>query len=384
MTDEFKAKKEAKEPDEPTQGDIEYADIKVIGVGGGGTNAVNRMIQHGITGVKFIAVNTDAQHLNMASEVAQKIHIGKKQTKYRGAGGDPEVGRQAAEESHDELEKVVTGADMVFITAGMGGGTGTGAAPIIAEIAKKREILTIGIVTHPFEFEGPRRSRVAKEGIENMKNAVDTLIVIHNDRLLESEGEEKPLGIEESFRRADDVLRQGVQGISELITVTGLVNLDFADVRSIMSEGGAALMAVGTASGKDRALQAARAATTNSLLNLTIDGATGILLNVTGDSSMTLQEVKQAAQIIREAADPNANLIFGAVIDEKMGDTLRITVIATRPGRRSTATLHANVPQPQRRTEEADSKPRVESRRSDVGADLDTPTFVRKHYQSNS
>jgi cell division protein FtsZ len=303
-----------------------YADIKVIGIGGGGNNAVNRMIEEGLAGVHFVAVNTDAQSLD-TSLTDTRLQIGKKLTRGLGAGGDPEVGRQAAEESREEIAKMIDRADMVFITAGLGGGTGTGAAPIIADIAKKQHALTIGVVTKPFTFEGRQREYTADEGIERLKNAVDTLIVIHNDRLLKIV--DKRSGLQEAFRVADDVLRQGIQGISELITIPGLINLDFADVKTIMAEGGAALMAVGSASGEDRARKAAQQAITSELLDVTINGARGILFNVTGGPDMSLHEINQAAEIIRETADPNVNLIFGAVVDEAMGDSLRITVIAT-------------------------------------------------------
>jgi cell division protein FtsZ len=303
-----------------------FAQIKVIGVGGGGSNAVNRMIDEGLTGVEFLAVNTDAQAL-LLSDAPTRVRIGDKLTRGLGAGGDPEVGRKAAEESSDELYHVLDGSDMVFITAGIGGGTGTGAAPVIAKVAKEVGALTIGVVTRPFTFEGSHRSRTALDGIELLKEQVDTLIVIPNDRLLQIV--DKKANLQDAFRVADDVLRQGIQGISELITVPGLINLDFADVRTIMSEGGAALMAVGKASGDDRAREAAEAAISSQLLDVTIDGARGILFNVTGGSDMTLFEVNEAAAIIKETAHPDVNLIFGAVVDPSMGDELRLTVIAT-------------------------------------------------------
>jgi cell division protein FtsZ len=303
-----------------------FAQIKVIGVGGGGSNAVNRMIDEGLSGVEFLAVNTDAQAL-LLSEAPMRVRIGDKLTRGLGAGGDPEMGRKAAEESSDELYQVLDGADMVFITAGIGGGTGTGAAPIIAKVAKEVGALTIGVVTRPFTFEGSHRSRTAQAGIELLKEQVDTLIVIPNDRLLQIV--DKRANLQDAFSVADDVLRQGIQGISELITVPGLINLDFADVRTIMSEGGAALMAVGRASGEERARQAAESAISSQLLDVTIDGARGILFNVTGGSDMTLFEVNEAAAIIKETAHPDVNLIFGAVVDPDMGEELRITVIAT-------------------------------------------------------
>lgn len=303
-----------------------FAQIKVVGVGGGGGNAVNRMIEAGLGGVEFIAVNTDAQAL-VTQKARVRVRIGDKLTRGLGAGGNPEVGKKAAEESSDELYEVLRGADMVFITAGMGGGTGTGAAPIVAQVAKELGALTIGVVTKPFMFEGNRRNQSAEAGIEDLKSKVDTLIVIPNDRLLQVV--DKRASLQESFRLADDVLRQGIQGISELITVPGLINLDFADVRTIMSEGGAALMAVGTATGEDRARKAAEAAVSSSLLDVTIDGARGILFNVTGGPDMSLFEVNEAAAIIKETAHPDVNLIFGAVVDENMRDQIRITVIAT-------------------------------------------------------
>jgi cell division protein FtsZ len=318
-----------------------FARIKVLGLGGGGSNAVNRMIREGIQGVEFVAINTDAQAL-MLSEAPQRIHIGEKLTKGLGAGGNPEIGRKAAEESNDELYEVVRGADMVFLTAGMGGGTGTGAAPVAANIAREIGALAIGVVTRPFTFEGTKRRQVANEGIEKLKEEVDTLIVIPNDRLLQIA--DKRASLQDAFRMADDVLRQGIQGISELITVPGLINLDFADVRSIMSEGGAALMAMGQASGENRASEAARQAISSELLDVTIDGARGILFNVTGGPDLTLYEVNEAAEIIRETAHPEANIIFGAVIDEGMTDKIRITVVAT--GFDTTATSPTSRRQP--------------------------------------
>ncbi len=302
------------------------AQIKVIGVGGGGGNAVNRMIQEGIQGVEFIVVNTDAQAL-MLSEAPIRVRIGDKLTKGLGSGGDPKIGEQAAEESTEELKEVLKGADMIFITAGLGGGTGTGAAPVIARLARETGALTIGVVTKPFSFEGSRRRQIAEEGHERLKEHVDTLIVIPNDRLLQIV--DKRASVQEAFATADDVLRQGIQGISELITIPGLINLDFADVRSIMSEGGAALMAIGTGRGENRAQQAAEEAIHSKLLDISIDGARGILFNVTGSEDMSLFEVNEAAEIIRRTAHPDANIIFGAVIDPSLNDTLRITVIAT-------------------------------------------------------
>jgi cell division protein FtsZ len=297
--------------------------LKVIGVGGGGTNAVNRMIEAGLTGCEFIAVNTDAQALLM-SDADVKIQIGKRGL---GAGADPEVGRTAAHESRDELKDVLKGADMIFITAGEGGGTGTGAAPTIAEIGQEIGALTVGVVTKPFAFEGRVRSERADAGINDIREFVDTLIVIENDRLLQVV--ERKTSVVEAFRLADDVLRQGVQGVTDLITVPGLVNLDFADVRTIMREAGSALMGIGSASGENRAAEAARVAVSSPLLESSIEGATGILLNVTAGPDVGLFEVNEAAEVVTAAADGNANIIFGAVIDPSMGEEVRVTVIAT-------------------------------------------------------
>jgi cell division protein FtsZ len=303
-----------------------FAQIKVVGVGGGGSNAVNRMITEGLGGVEFIVVNTDNQAL-MLSKAKTRVRIGDKLTRGLGAGGNPEIGRKAAEESADELYEVLRGADMVFIASGMGGGTGTGASPVVAQIAKELGALTIGVVTRPFTFEGARRQGQAESGIEGLKSQVDTLIVIPNDRLLQIA--DKRASLQTAFSLADDVLRQGIQGISELITVPALINLDFADVRTIMSEGGAALMAVGRATGDDRARRAAEAAISSALLDVTIDGARGILFNITSGTDLSLYEVNEAAAIIKESAHPEVNLIFGAQVDESMGDEVRITVIAT-------------------------------------------------------
>jgi cell division protein FtsZ len=298
----------------------------VLGVGGGGQNAVNRMISENLQGIEFVAVNTDAQAL-LLSNAATRVRIGEKLTRGLGAGGDPKIGQKAAEESADELYDTLKGSDMVFITAGMGGGTGTGAAPIVAQIAKEVGALSIGVVTKPFTFEGGRRAHSAEDGITRLKEHVNTLIVIPNDRLLQLT--EKRASLQDSFRIADDVLRQGVQGISELITIPGLINLDFADVRTIMLEGGAALMAVGHASGEDRARKAAEQAISSQLLDITIDGARGVIFNVTGGPNLSLFEVNEAAAIIKETAHPDVNLIFGAVIDPSLSEELRITVIAT-------------------------------------------------------
>ncbi|NLM22084.1 MAG: cell division protein FtsZ [Peptococcaceae bacterium] len=306
--------------------DIQFARIKVIGVGGGGNNAVNRMIAVGLQGVEFIGINTDAQALQM-SRAAEKIQIGVKLTKGLGAGANPEIGHSAAEESRDEIAKSLMGADMIFVAAGMGGGTGTGAAPVVAEIAKEIGALTVGVVTRPFSFEGRKRAMQAEKGILELREKVDTLITIPNDRLLQIV--DKHTTMQEAFKIADDVLLQGVQGISDLITIPGLINLDFADVKTIMSETGSALMGIGQASGESRAVDAARKAISSPLLETSIEGAKGILLNITGGSNLTLMEVNEASEIIAEAADQDANIIFGAVIDDSFKDDLRVTVIAT-------------------------------------------------------
>ncbi len=304
----------------------QFANIKVIGVGGGGNNAVNRMITAGLKGVEFIAVNTDAQALYL-SHAPQKIQIGGKLTKGLGAGANPEIGQKAAEENREELIQALKGADMVFVTAGMGGGTGTGAAPIVAEVAKEIGALTVGVVTKPFTFEGRKRLSQAESGINNLKDKVDTLITIPNDRLLQVI--DKHTSIVEAFRIADDVLRQGVQGISDLIAVPGLINLDFADVKTIMTDTGSALMGIGVATGENRAAEAAKFAISSPLLETSIEGARGVLLNITGGTSLGLFEVNEAAEIIAQAADPEANIIFGAVIDDSMAEEVRVTVIAT-------------------------------------------------------
>ncbi len=302
-----------------------FAQIKVIGVGGAGCNAVNRMVQYGLQGVEFIAVNTDKQALSM-NKGDNKIQIGEKLTKGLGAGADPEIGRKAADESRDLIQEALRGADMVFITAGMGGGTGTGAAPIVAQCAKEMGILTVGVVTKPFTFEGRVRMRNAEAGIENLKPAVDTLITIPNDKLIALVGK---ASLPDALRVADDVLRQGIQGISDLIAVPAMINLDFADVKTIMKEKGMAHMGIGTACGEKRASEAAKQAVESPLLETSIDGAKGILMNITGGPDLSLLEVNEAAELIQQSADPDANIIFGADIDESMGDALRITVIAT-------------------------------------------------------
>lgn len=304
----------------------QIAQIKVIGVGGGGSNAVNRMIEAGVQGVEFIAVNTDAQALNR-SKAPIKLQIGEKLTRGLGAGAKPEVGKKAAEESREQIENVLRGADMVFVTAGMGGGTGTGAAPEIASIARELGALTVGVVTRPFAFEGRKRSIQADSGVAALKENVDTLIVIPNDKLLEIV--EKNTPIMEAFREADNVLRQGVQGISDLIAVPGLINLDFADVKTIMTERGSALMGIGIATGENRAAEAARKAICSPLLETSIDGARGVLMNITGGNNLSLYEVNEAADIVMQASHPEVNMIFGAVINENLKDEIHVTVIAT-------------------------------------------------------
>ncbi len=302
------------------------AKIKVIGVGGGGGNAVNRMIASEVAGVEFWTINTDAQAL-VNSAASRRLQIGQKLTRGLGAGGNPAIGQKAAEESREELAIALEGADLVFITAGMGGGTGTGAAPIVAEVAKEMGALTVGVVTRPFTFEGRRRTSQADEGIEALKSRVDTLIIIPNNKLLSAISEQTP--VQEAFRVADDILRQGVQGISDIITVPGLVNVDFADIRAVMADAGSALMGIGGGSGKSRASEAAYAAISSPLLETSISGAKGVVFNITGGSDLTLHEVNAAAEVIYEAVDPNANIIFGAVIDDRVEGEVRITVIAT-------------------------------------------------------
>ena len=305
---------------------VQFAQINVVGVGGAGNNAVNRMITAGLRGVEFIAINTDKQALFL-SKANTKIQIGDKLTKGLGAGANPEIGEKAANESKDEISQAIKGADMVFVTAGMGGGTGTGAAPIVAQIAKDMGILTVGVVTKPFMFEGRKRMQHAERGIENLKGTVDTLVTIPNDRLLQIA--EKKTSIIDAFKIADDVLRQGVQGISDLIAVPGLVNLDFADVKTIMQNTGLAHMGIGRASGENRAEEAAKQAIQSPLLETSIEGARGVLLNITGGADLGLFEVNLAAELVQKSADPDANIIFGAVIDENLKDEMLITVIAT-------------------------------------------------------
>ena len=357
-----------------TQNGNYLAVIKVVGVGGGGTNAVNRMVESGLTGVEFIAVNTDAQAL-LDTDADVKIHIGSKATRGLGAGANPEVGQAAAQESRDELKEALKGADMIFVTAGEGGGTGTGAAPVVAELGRELEALTVGVVTKPFAFEGRRRAEQAEVGTLNLRDRVDTLIVIENDRLLQVV--EKTTPILESFRMADDILRQGVQGITDLITVPGLVNLDFADVRTIMRDAGSALMGIGSARGEGRAAAAANAAVSSPLLETTLDGATGVLLNITGPADIGLFEVNEAAEVVTGHADPNANVIFGAVIDESLGEDVRVTVIATGFGdgrgrrRRSEPVAITSA------SSSSETVPRFEPRPRSDDDDIDVPSFLK-------
>lgn len=341
------------------------AQIKVLGVGGGGSNAVNRMIEQGIHGVEFIAINTDAQALMLAN-APQRVRIGDKLTKGLGAGGQPEIGEKAAMESAEDVKGLLKDTDMVFVTCGMGGGTGTGAAPVIARLAKESGALTIGVVTKPFTFEGARRKRIAEEGIKRLRESVDTLIVIPNDRLLQVV--DKKATVQQAFITADDVLRQGIQGISELITIPGLINLDFADVRAVMNEGGSALMSIGQASGDNRAQNAAEQAIHSALLDVSIEGAQGILFNVTGGTDLALHEVNAAAEIIQRTADPDANIIFGAVIDPNMKDGIRITVIATG----------FDAIKDQKVAQGEDSRVVEFPRRTYDRDDLDIPAFLRR------
>ncbi|MEJ7788290.1 MAG: cell division protein FtsZ [Thermoleophilaceae bacterium] len=352
--------------------------IKVVGVGGGGTNAVNRMVDAGLKGVEFIAVNTDAQALAMC-DADVKLQIGNQLTRGLGAGADPEVGYGAANESRDELKESLKGADMVFVTAGEGGGTGTGSAPVIAEVAKQEiGALTVGVVTRPFDFEGSQRRRQSDEGISRLREQVDTLIVIPNEKLLAVV--ERRTSILEAFREADNVLRQGVQGITDLITIPGLINLDFADVRTIMQDAGSALMGIGEASGEQRASEAAKNAISSPLLEQSVEGATGILLNITGGSDLGLFEVNEAAEIIQSATDQNSNIIFGAVVDDGMEDGVRVTVIATGFDGRSggpmfTEDTTGRRREPRRRDVEMDDRQRSSLEISDD--DIDIPSFLK-------
>jgi cell division protein FtsZ len=395
-----------------------FAQIKVVGVGGGGQNAVNRMIEEGIQGVEFISVNTDAQAL-MLSSAPQRLRIGEKITKGLGSGGNPDIGLRAAEESREEIREMLSGADMVFVTAGMGGGTGSGASSVVAAAAREMGALTIGVVTRPFTFEGAHRRRAAEQAIDALSANVDTLITIPNDRLLQIA--DKKTGIKDAFRLADDVLRQGIQGISELITVPGLINLDFADVKTIMQDGGAALMAIGRSSGENRAREAAERAIHSALLDVSIEGARSIIFNIKGGEDLSLFEVNEAAEVIRASAHPECNIIFGAVIDPEMRDETQLTVIATgfdrpkkdaldfvdtafqRPRNTYTATSHAanshtngrdasrdasrtspkDNAQENGRTESAKQQADYNVRTFDRD-DLDIPAFLRRQQRTNN
>ncbi|GAF15151.1 cell division protein FtsZ [Bacillus sp. JCM 19045] len=360
----------------------QLAQIKVIGVGGGGSNAVNRMIENGLQGVEFIAVNTDAQALHL-SKAEKKLQLGGKLTRGLGAGANPDIGKKAAEESREQLEEVLAGSDMVFITAGMGGGTGTGAAPVIAEVAKELGALTVGVVTRPFSFEGRKRQNQAISGIGALKEKVDTLIVIPNDRLLEIVDKNTPML--EAFREADNVLRQGVQGISDLIATPGLINLDFADVKTVMSEKGSALMGIGIATGENRAAEAAKKAISSPLLETSVDGAQGVLMNITGGANLSLYEVHEAAEIVSEACDEEVNMIFGSVINENLKDEIIVTVIATgfeESGEKKPSGVSRPASQKQvspkqdeqKRSNESRQKPQQPEEQPDT---LDIPTFLR-------
>jgi cell division protein FtsZ len=366
----------------------QVARIKVIGVGGGGNNAVNRMIEDGVQGVEFIAVNTDAQALKL-SKAEIKMQIGANLTRGLGAGANPEVGRNAVEESRKQIQEVLKGADMVFVTAGMGGGTGTGAAPAIAQISRELGALTIGVVTRPFGFEGRKRATNAAAGIDLMREAVDTLIIVPNDRLLQIVDKKTPMI--QAFREADNVLRQGVQGISDLIAVPGLINLDFADVKTIMSNQGTALMGIGMAKGKDRAVEAAKKAISSPLLETSIDGAHGVLMNITGGSNLSLYEVQEAADIVSSAADKELNMIFGSIINEDLKDEIMITVIATgfseielsskkntvSPSRDITSRPQSQGISRREQNVQEDAAPIQERQRPHSEDTLDIPTFLR-------
>jgi len=344
------------------------ANIKVIGIGGGGCNAVNRMIKAGLKGIEFIGINTDAQAL-YHSDAPTKINIGKATTRGLGAGSNPDVGRQAAEESIEEIKEIMDGADMVFITCGLGGGTGTGGAPVLAAAAKEMGILTVAVVTKPFSFEGHRRKNQADEGLENLKNKVDTLITIPNDRILSIIDKKTP--VTDAFAVVDDVLRQGVQGIADLITVHGMINVDFADVKAIMENAGSALMGIGYGAGENRATEAAKAAIESPLLELSIDGAKGVLFNITGGNDLSMFEVDEAAKVITEAADPDANIIFGAVINDSYTGEIKITVIATGFDYKQT---EGSISRPRSAFSSAPSDMPIKQAENE----LDIPAFIRQ------
>lgn len=355
------------------------AQLKVIGLGGGGCNAINRMIRSSLQGVEFIAVNTDAQAL-YHSEATTKLNIGKATTRGLGAGGNPELGRQAAEESREEIKQTIEGADMIFLTCGLGGGTGTGSAPLVAEIAKEMGILTVGVVTKPFSFEGARRRTQAEEGMENLKSKVDTLITIPNDKLLSIIDKKTPLT--DAFSIVDDVLRQAVQGIADIITVHGMINVDFADVRSVMSNAGSALMGIGYGAGENRAVEAAKAAIESPLLEMDIRGAKGILFNVTGGTDLSMFEVDEAARVITEAADADANIIFGAVINDSYTGEVKITVVATgfeEAKKTSFLRTHAGLGVSlQRLAKDVTSESQPQGKQPEVESEFDVPAFIRR------
>ncbi|WP_017548457.1 cell division protein FtsZ [Salinicoccus carnicancri] len=367
------------------QGFNHMASLKVIGVGGGGNNAVNRMIDDGMQNVEFIAINTDGQALNL-SKAESKIQVGEKLTRGLGAGANPDIGKKAAEESREQIEDAIQGADMVFVTAGMGGGTGTGAAPVVAKIAKEMGALTVGVVTRPFSFEGRKRQTQAAAGVDAMKASVDTLIVIPNDRLLDIVDKSTPMM--EAFKEADNVLRQGVQGISDLIAVSGEVNLDFADVKTIMTNQGSALMGIGVSSGENRAIEAAKKAISSPLLETSIVGAQGVLMNITGGESLSLFEAQESADIVQDAADEDVNMIFGTVINPELEDEIVVTVIATgfneksvnRTPEREEKRDSVSSPTSQRVDDTPPSRPAREPERSTPETkdeDYEVPTFLR-------
>ena len=364
------------------------ARIKVVGVGGSGHNAIHRMITAGLSGVEFVAVNTDAQALNH-SKADKKVQIGKQATRGLGAGMNPDVGRTAAEENREELLEVLAGSDMVFVTCGLGGGTGTGAAPVVAELAKEEGILTVAVVTKPFAFEGAKRRELAEKGLEELKNVVDTIIVIPNDRILQII--DKKTSLLDAFRTVDDVLRQGVQGIADLVTTPGLINVDFADVKSVMSDSGSALMGIGRGTGENRAIEAAKQAIDSPLLEVSIDGAKGVLFNITGGKDLGMYEVDEAAKIITKSVDSDAKIIFGSVIDESMSDEIRITVIATgfdEVGRKKTAMsqtrpvsnpltfIEPEMPEP--KPFAAKTLDGVREEDEEANDEIDIPAFIRK------
>ncbi len=374
MYEEYNNKQEYNNTNVSFAGVDGMAKIKVIGVGGAGNNAVNRMVEMGVNGVEFIAVNTDRQALAL-SKAATKIQIGEKITRCLGAGGDPNIGEKAAEESREDISNALKGADMVFVTAGMGGGTGTGAAPIVAQIAKEMGILTVGVVTKPFTFEGKRRMQSAERGVANLKERVDTLVAIPNDRLLQVS--ERKTSMIEAFTMSDEVLRQGVQGISDLIAVPGLINLDFADVKTIMFDTGMAHMGIGRATGENRAEDAAKQAINSPLLESSIEGARGVLLNITGGKDLGIFEVNTAAELVQKSIDPEANIIFGAVIDENMGDEISVTVIATGFDKDRVPLSSVMVDKVLDRA--FDKATNFADVRTETTNDLDIPTFLRKN-----